>query len=609
MKLIDIRIDGFGKLNNKYISFADGINLVTGHNEAGKSTLHACIRAMLYGMERAKGVAALTDTYAHFKPWGTRRYGAVLRIEEDGMVYSITRDFAKDPVNCLMFNETTGEAVPFADDFLRNLLCGMTKEAYDNTVSIGQLESTADDDMAKELKRYIINMDTTGNRSLNCAEAKKYLAQQKMDLSGEIVPDAAKKFNANLSEIKKIEIEIEDPNYISKVNELEDERKKVNDGMTVNAEKAKVLGDEIKNNREKLSAVATESSAQADDNKKKFTEAFNDFKNESEKKLVIKFRVLYIVFLGLALLTVFASAYLMGFGSFSKYTQLIETIFAACLIAGIVFLVLCITSKNRLHKKAMTLSELLERYTGYGDIIPGRIDRVMQKLDEIKILAEETEAEEGKLSIINEENARLEAQDAELDQNIFDQKQTQFELMIKIKSINRLKAENDDLRAKIKRNEEINNELEAIDIATETIDDLSVKLKDSLGVFLNGQASDYVRNITDGAYDSISIDDNLDVYMNTREKMVPIEQLSSGTSDQVYMALRLAGARLVQNGKDKLPLIFDDSFVYYDESRLSATLKWLAGEYKGQIIIFSCHEREKEILEENGEWFNKIELE
>ena len=79
MKLIDLHIEGFGKLNDKYIDFSEGINVVTGHNEAGKSTLHACIRAMLYGMERAKGVAAFTDTYAHFKPWTGGAYGAVMR--------------------------------------------------------------------------------------------------------------------------------------------------------------------------------------------------------------------------------------------------------------------------------------------------------------------------------------------------------------------------------------------------------------------------------------------------------------------------------------------------------------------------------------------------
>ena len=133
-------------------------------------------------------------------------------------------------------------------------------------------------------------------------------------------------------------------------------------------------------------------------------------------------------------------------------------------------------------------------------------------------------------------------------------------------------------------------------------------MKNSLGVFLNAEASRYIREITDGAYDSLTIDDNMDVFMNTSTKMVPIEQVSSGTSDQIYMALRLAAARLIQNGEDKLPLIFDDSFVNYDEQRLTSALEWLAGEYKGQIIIFSCHKREEQILEEKEVEYNKIKI-
>ena len=54
----------------------------------------------------------------------------------------------------------------------------------------------------------------------------------------------------------------------------------------------------------------------------------------------------------------------------------------------------------------------------------------------------------------------------------------------------------------------------------------------------------------------MSIDENLDVFMNTPSKLVPIEQVSSGTMDQIYLALRLAAAKLVQNGRrDTMPLI------------------------------------------------------
>ena len=73
-------------------------------------------------------------------------------------------------------------------------------------------------------------------------------------------------------------------------------------------------------------------------------------------------------------------------------------------------------------------------------------------------------------------------------------------------------------------------------------------------------------------------------------------------------ALRLAAARLIQPEGDYMPLIFDDSFVLYDEDRLRTALKWLKKAYPGQIIIFTCHQREAQMLTANQMVYNYIEL-
>ncbi len=106
----------------------------------------------------------------------------------------------------------------------------------------------------------------------------------------------------------------------------------------------------------------------------------------------------------------------------------------------------------------------------------------------------------------------------------------------------------------------------------------------------------------------MSVDDNLDIYLNTPQKLVPIAQLSSGAMDQVYLALRLSAARLIQEGYDRMPLIFDDSFVQYDYERLGSALTWLAGAYDGQILIFTCHKREEQVLAEKHIPYRLIEI-
>ena len=142
-------------------------------------------------------------------------------------------------------------------------------------------------------------------------------------------------------------------------------------------------------------------------------------------------------------------------------------------------------------------------------------------------------------------------------------------------------------------------EIDAIDLAQETMTSLSTSIRDSFGLYLNKTASQLITGITGGIYSSMSIDQNLNVFMNTPTRLVPIEQVSSGTMDQIYLAVRLAAAKLVQNGPDTMPLIFDDSFTLYDDERLKTALKWLVGAYQNQIIIFTCHQREAQLLTAN----------
>ena len=57
-----------------------------------------------------------------------------------------------------------------------------------------------------------------------------------------------------------------------------------------------------------------------------------------------------------------------------------------------------------------------------------------------------------------------------------------------------------------------------------------------------------------------------------------------------------------------MPLIFDDSFVLYDNDRLKTALSWLPQAYKGQMILFTCHEREEQALREMDMPFHLIRI-
>ena len=188
------------------------------------------------------------------------------------------------------------------------------------------------------------------------------------------------------------------------------------------------------------------------------------------------------------------------------------------------------------------------------------------------------------------------------------QQRTQWELEKKLEHLSNCKNKAKALKRTLAENDRIHDEIVAIDLAQETMADLSSSIRDSFGLYLNKEASQYITGITGGIYDSMSIDENLNVFLNTKTKLVPLENVSSGTMDQVYLALRLAAAKLLQGSGSGFPLIFDDSFTQYDDERLKTALEWLASAYGGQIIIFTCHRREAQMLRARQAGFQLIEM-
>lgn len=69
MKIEELYLAGFGRFSNKRIVLQDGLNLIFGENEAGKTTLQHFIVGMLYGffVPTARRKTYIED-YARYEP-------------------------------------------------------------------------------------------------------------------------------------------------------------------------------------------------------------------------------------------------------------------------------------------------------------------------------------------------------------------------------------------------------------------------------------------------------------------------------------------------------------------------------------------------------------
>jgi uncharacterized protein YhaN len=79
---------------------------------------------------------------------------------------------------------------------------------------------------------------------------------------------------------------------------------------------------------------------------------------------------------------------------------------------------------------------------------------------------------------------------------------------------------------------------------------------------------------------------------------VPVEGMSEGTVDQLFLALRLAAVEEAVDAGSRLPFLADDLFINYDDDRSAAGLQVLAElSRKTQILFFTHHRRLLELAE------------
>ena len=168
-----------------------------------------------------------------------------------------------------------------------------------------------------------------------------------------------------------------------------------------------------------------------------------------------------------------------------------------------------------------------------------------------------------------------------------------------------LQEEHENLSEQLKEIEQKNYE---INLAKEFLEKAYKKMKTNITPKFTENLSQTIKNITNDKYSKVNInnENGLIIEMQNGE-YVSAEKLSIGTIDQLYLSLRMSMVEEIS--KEKMPIILDEAFAYYDDERLENILKYLIERFNNhQLIIFTCTNREKEILNKLNYKFNNIEL-
>jgi len=109
--------------------------------------------------------------------------------------------------------------------------------------------------------------------------------------------------------------------------------------------------------------------------------------------------------------------------------------------------------------------------------------------------------------------------------------------------------------------------------------------------------------LTGGRYESVEVSESdlaMSVYSEEKGDMIPagelLSTLSKGTVSQLYLSARLKLVDLLSGGR-KPPLLFDDSFSYFDDVRLGRLWEILV-EVSGeqQVLVLTCSDRYDDLV-------------
>ena len=699
MKIKNIKVNAYGNIENKDINLEEGINIIHGANESGKSTLLNYIISIFYGISRNKDGKALSD-YEKYKPWNSNEFSGRISYKlENGEKYEIFRDFNKK--NPKIYNDKLEDISDrFETDkkdgskfFIEQM--GIDKQMYLSTVVSTQEEVRLDEKNQNMLIQKIANLAGTGEDNVSYKKALIKLQEKIRDEIGtnktsqkpiNIIEKEIVEINNKIVETekyrnRKYEIDAEKEQILFELKELEQQKQilqelqnsmkseeetknrleireknrkdniaKINEltnqKNTINAENERVqnaknhLQDIIKGHKENIEKLNREIEKIA--NEKEET--------QEKEKPSISFIIITVV-LAIALI---CSIFLIK-------NYIISGVLGVAIIANIVFYVI---NKNKQKVNKAKLREKINQEKQYKreksenqkQQIIANINTTEKELEKQEEQEKQVNSElsmlKGQIILLEKNNEKI-TEEIEQDNKAIKEESNKNKQQIiekyKDKNINDLLYINDYQNYISKIEEAINNnkirikgleieyntiipqldemvileeKLEAdkekltelkekeniINIAIENLMNAYEEMKTTVTPKFTKNLSESIKKISSDKYDKVTInDENGMIIENNRGEYIEAIKLSTGTIDQLYLALRLS--MIDELSKENLPIILDESFAYSDNNRLKNMLQYLTSDLNNhQTIIFTCTDREQKMLEAMNITYNIVEL-
>ena len=646
MKINKIKINSYGKIKNKEIKLNNNLNIIYGKNESGKSTILNFIFNILYGIQKNKNGKEISD-YEKYKPWDSDEFSGKITYELNNKnKYEIYREFNKKNPN--IFNEN-GEEISNkfninkknGNEFFQEQTGIDLKMFLATSVSLQQ-EVKFGKDIKSMLLQKISNLLGTGQDNISYKEAMERLNKIQLEkigterTKGRPINVLKEKYEENQEKINQLKIEqnLKEENQ-KKINELKKEinenKNKINlfldiknifNKNEINNEKIKIKEKIIQENNNNKNIINKNIDFENNNYNKIKNNKLIENKKQFKNKTIKKYNIIFLLLILINLIWIFLIK-----NNSIKYL-IIFTI--------PIYLIIYYLKINKINKK---IKELENQKNNNIENNENEINKLKNQLNLLnnnsEIMQKEIEQEKNKnIYLLNIEKQKLFNKYSDIfyieeineifNENNIEKKINILQTIIENSNneLTKLEIKQEEFEEQLgevirleeeqeilgKQLDELKENNDAIELVKETIGIAYEKLKENINPEFNKKLSENISKITNGKYNNILFNDEQGLIVELPNgNYVSADRLSIGTIDQIYLSLRLAIIEEISN--EKLPIILDEAFAYFDDIRLENIILFLSKEFKDrQIIIFTCTTREVKVLQNNNIEFNFIEL-
>ena len=518
----------FGKFNNKEIKLDKGLNVLYGEPGAGKSTIRDFVSGILYGMNKTKGLGARGDNFALRKPSGGNGYAGKAQVTNAGKSHLMERNFNMSTDGATLTDIESGKDERLVSkNSYRGVLFDMDKSTFVDAMCVDPPEEMGGDDKAlcDRLEAYLEN------------EKKKYDNQKYLVQIEEL--------EAQMDELGEVDKELEDIRTARREEldayNMEIARLKREARQLVNEKDAEIPDEDEDRERSRI-FLEVEAIDDEDELKEK--------KKQEKKDKKLTDNIFVIMATGiLVVAVVMLVVHLVGF------QKSIQQLFTICTIAFV----------------AITIIDGLFRKGTFDS------DKLPSEEEFRRTIYEMGRATESRTVRVEIDRAFQEEHDRKLDMFKFQE----HDAIEKRDAYYELKEKRDAIFADY---DVLETEKKAIDKAINTIMDISEEFS---GLFagIDGRVSDILSALSGGQYQEAKLDDEMHVAVKKNDHFFRAEFLGHEVVRQVYLAVRLAVAEILNN--EKMPLVLDDVIDVTEESQLTGVLKAMSMVNTEQTILLT----------------------